>query len=184
MKFMDDGGGNMESRLDVEVSLAPGFLVTFAGARVLRFPHLREPALSRVKPETLALVDALSAPSSRALGGLIDDLVADEGADRALLLRFAEALADAGQLVTAPLPARHAGAAVTPVDHRIAQDADLLLQIRTPTSLVVEPGTYLWFDHAGVLRARLQRDEVRACMAFATSRTLDAARKVQKRSVP
>ncbi len=33
MKFMDDGGGNMESRLDVEVSLAPGFLVTFAGAR-------------------------------------------------------------------------------------------------------------------------------------------------------
>jgi radical SAM superfamily enzyme YgiQ (UPF0313 family) len=184
MKLMDDGGGKMESRLDVELSLAPGFLVTFAGARVLRFPHLREPAFSRVKPETLALVDALSASSGRTLGTLIDGLVADEGADRAVLLRFAEALADAGQLVDSPPPPRHAGAVVTPVADRTAPDADDPLQIRTPTSLVVESSAYLWFDHAGVLRARLQRDEVRACMAFAAARTRDAARKVQQRIVP
>ena len=104
MKFIDDGGSNVEPRIDVELSLAPGFLVTFAGARILRFPHLREPALSRVKPETLALVDALSAPSGRTLGTLIDGLVADEGGDGAVLFRFAKALEDRGACRAARAP--------------------------------------------------------------------------------
>jgi radical SAM superfamily enzyme YgiQ (UPF0313 family) len=181
---MDDGGNEMEPRLDVEMALAPGFLVTFAGARILRFPHLREPALSRVKPETLAFVDALSRPQGRSVGALIEMLVADTGADRDVLERFAEALAAVDLLVDRPVAARYDAVAPAPVDDPLTTPAtDEPLQIRTPASVLVDAGAFLWFDHAGVLRARLSADEVRTCMAFAAPRSVEAARKFQERTV-
>jgi radical SAM superfamily enzyme YgiQ (UPF0313 family) len=174
----------MEPRLDVEMSLAPGFLVTFAGARILRFPHLREPALSRVKPETLAFVDALSRPQGRSLGAVIEALADGRGADPDVLVRFAEALAAADLLVRGSAAARFETDAPAPVEDPVdTAGPDKPVHIRTPASLLVDAGAFLWFDHGGVLRARLTADEVRACMVFAAARPVEAAWKLQERTV-
>jgi radical SAM superfamily enzyme YgiQ (UPF0313 family) len=171
----------MEPRLDEELSLAPGFLVTFAGPRIIRFPHLLGPAVGRAKPETLAFVDALSVARGRTLGSVIDELVREQGADRDLLVMFAMALDASGQLVEEPPPPRFADVPVVPADGARATPPDGPVRIATPTSLVAEQGAYLWFDHAGTLRTRLDLDEVRACLAFAVARPVDEAWVVQQR---
>ncbi len=173
----------MDSRLDMELSLAPGFLVTFAGARILRFPHLREPALSRARPETVALVAELSRPAGRSLGALIEGVTRQFEADHTALVQFVGALDDAAQLIETPTEPRFGHLAVADVDTRWAPELGQPLQIRTPTSLVVEDYRFLWFDHDGSLLLRLNSDEVRACMAFAAARSIEDAWKQQRRAV-
>jgi radical SAM superfamily enzyme YgiQ (UPF0313 family) len=177
----DDEGSKMEPRLDKELSLAPGFLVTFAGPRIIRFPHLLGPAVGRAKPETLAFVDALSVARGRTVGSVIDELVREQDADRDLLVMFAMALDESGQLVEDPAPPRFVDTPVVPVDGATATAPDGPVRIVTPTSLVAEQGSYLWFDHGGTLRARLDLDEVRACVAFAVARPVDEAWVIQQR---
>jgi radical SAM superfamily enzyme YgiQ (UPF0313 family) len=170
----------MEPRLDKELSLAPGFLVTFAGAVIIRFPHLLGPAVGRAKPETLAFIDLLSTARGRTVGSVIDELVAERGADRDLLVMVAIALEQAGQLVDVPAPAQFADVPVVPVAGAVSAPEGPV-RISTPTSLVVEHGEYLWFDHAGVLRARLDLDEARASVAFAVARPVDEGWVIQQR---
>ena len=172
----EDEGSRMEVQLDGELSLAPGFLVTFAGARIVRFPHLREPALAHARPETIALVAELSQPDGRTLTTLIDHMVAAyPDADRAFLVQFVQALFATRQLVDRPAAWRFAQIEAAPVERPISLRADLPLQIRTPASLLVEARQFLWFDHDGTLRARVTADELGACRAFAVARTVEDA---------
>jgi hypothetical protein len=87
-------------------------------------------------------------------------------ADRTALIQFVRALEDAAQLIETPTEPRFGNLAVAGVDTRWAPELGQALQIRTPTSLVVEDGRFLWFDHDGTV-VRLLAAEVRACMAFA-----------------
>jgi radical SAM superfamily enzyme YgiQ (UPF0313 family) len=173
----------MGARLDEELSLAPGFLVTFAGARILRFPHLNEPALSRAQPATMLLVAALSRPEARPLGEVIDMVAQRTSADPAGLVRFAEALERADQLVAGPARARFADLQPVADDSAVVAAADQRLKIRTPASVVVDDGAFCWFDHAGTLRARLSAGEMRAAQEFAAARTIDEAFVHQGRAV-
>jgi radical SAM superfamily enzyme YgiQ (UPF0313 family) len=173
----------MEPRLDQQASLAPGFLVTFAGPRILRFPHLSEPALSRAQPGTLALVAELSRAAGRTLGAAVDDVAERSSTDRERLVQFVAALGEADQLVPGAVPPRFATAEVQPVEHAPVLSPDEALTFAKPLSLLVEGGEFLWFDHDGVLRARLTTDEVQAVRVFAPGRPIEAAWAQQRRGV-
>ncbi|MGI9603248.1 MAG: B12-binding domain-containing radical SAM protein [Acidimicrobiales bacterium] len=142
--------------------LSPGFLVTLAGNRQIKFPHLRA-ALRPANPPRLAIIDALN----QGYEGTVEELVAEvagrfdtpvEGLDR-----FVGGLARAGYVTDAapghPLTIEEPstnGAAVP----------DEAVTIAAPVSLVADAGGYLWYDHEGVLRARLSLAEVRAAAMF------------------
>ena len=141
--------------------LAPGFLVTLAGNRQIKFPHLRA-ALRPANPERLAVIEALS----RGYRGTIDELIAEvaqrTGASADGIGRFVTGLIDIGYVVAAEPPIRFQHD-LEPADGHLTPGE---VTIASPVSLVVERGQYLWYDHPGRLRARLTLPEVRAAAMF------------------
>ena len=142
----------MEPRLDQQVSLAPGFLVTFAGARILRFPHLSEPALSGRSPAPLRSSPSSAGtragrsvpPSTRLPNGPPPSGSASCSSSR----RWAKP----SSWFPARYPVGSRPPPCAPSRTRRVFAPDQPLTFAKPVSLLVEDGEFLWFDHSGVLR--------------------------------
>ncbi len=160
--------------LDTPLFLAPGFLVSIFGNGIIVFPQHSGQAARRAQRGTVPLVAELSRSEPRAVGAVVDAVVEQTGADRAVLLRFVEALREFATVVPSPSPERFESVPVIPSPDRTVPDGATLTLIR-PAGLLVEGGEFLWFDHEGDLRARFSVAEVLAATAFGAPRTIDDA---------
>ena len=167
--------------LNYEEHLAPGFLVTIAGPMLVKFPHLRDAAVRRAQPGMVELVGELSRARGRTIGALIDEVASRADADRETLVHFVDQLRQAGQLQSVPAAARYSAVTPAALEPTGQIPLDEPLAIQTPATFLVEDGDFLWFDHDGVLRARLMIDEVLAVRAFGRPRSVQQAWALHKK---
>ncbi|MDH3706271.1 MAG: radical SAM protein [Acidimicrobiia bacterium] len=152
--------------------LSPGFLLTMAGNRQIKFPHLRA-NLRPANSARLAVIDALSRGHHGSIDALVDEIANRHDAPADAVRRFVNGVRDVGYITATPPPVRF-----PVVDSGATPDAAPTgeVVIDAPVSLIVEAGEYLWYDHEGELRARLSLPEVRAAAMFCVPTTVDAAR--------
>jgi radical SAM superfamily enzyme YgiQ (UPF0313 family) len=182
--------GMVTDPLQSEVrGLVPGFVVTFAKpytwadgrptAGRTRFPQIHTLGLGDATPDLLEFVCRLSAPSEDTVGALIESTGADTDAQRNRLWRFASVLAADGHLVAQPVPQwwrdDPAGDAALDPTGAAVVSPDQHYEVPEGSSLLVDAGTFVWFDHAGLLRLRLELAEFLALRAFRASRTVAEA---------
>ncbi len=166
--------------------LAPGFLVGFARPFVsrnsentsdnrARFPHIAGLGLADAEPDLLAFVAALSAADDRTVEETIETTADRLNVDRKRLRRFANNLNNTGYLVENPPPARWPGAPVVVSELPFPLAGDEWLFVPEASSLVVDGGDFLWFDHDGDLRLRLTVEEMSVTRLFGEPHTADSA---------
>ena len=176
-----------EAALLTEVrGLAPGFVVSFArplnlkgsghsSANRTRFPHITAVGLGDATPDLLLFASELSVSDGRTVEAIIDSMVDLAPTRRPRLQRFASAAVEAGYLVPDAPPPRWPDESVPEPSDADAISSTQLFQVPEGTGLLIDGGSFLWFDHRGALRLRLTATEMLIARTFAAALTPDQA---------